>query len=162
MGISLHGFSEMTPNEIAELTGLDMAQAELARRREFDEPFVAESLFPQEELRLAAAAARRRLRVVHGGRFFHLTGPADKGAAVRWLGVLFRREGGTLWTAGIGDSANDISMLAAVDYPVLVQRPGGRYDASALRGVPRIRLAGGVGPKGWSNAVRGILRGIPL
>jgi mannosyl-3-phosphoglycerate phosphatase len=160
-GVSLRGFSEMDSEEIAALTGLDEKQAQLAARREFDEPFATGEMVPENELRLAAAAARRGLRVVTGGRFRHLTGPSDKGAAIRWLGRLFRNESGTLWSAGIGDSANDIPMLSVVDYAVLVQRPGGRYDPSVLRAVPRIRLARGVGPAGWARAVMGILRGIP-
>jgi mannosyl-3-phosphoglycerate phosphatase len=52
---------------------------------------------------------------------------------------------------GIGDSQNDLPILEAVDFPVLVQKPGGEYDSAVH--VPHLFLAPGVGPAGWRAAV---------
>ncbi|MFO8132881.1 MAG: hypothetical protein R6U10_02960 [Thermoplasmatota archaeon] len=51
-------------------------------------------------------------------------------------------------TVGIGDAANDLSMLDAVDRPYLVARPDGSYASDAYP------WAGGVGPSGWTMAVK--------
>ena len=47
-------------------------------------------------------------------------------------------------------------MLAAVDQPILVQRPDGSYDSTVR--LPRLLHASGIGPVGWNAAVLTILR----
>jgi mannosyl-3-phosphoglycerate phosphatase len=42
-------------------------------------------------------------------------------------------------------------LLEAVDFPVLVRKPGGAYDP-AIR-IQRLYLAPGEGPAGWSAAI---------
>ncbi|MFQ6092792.1 MAG: HAD hydrolase family protein [bacterium] len=58
-----------------------------------------------------------------GGRFYAVMGSNDKGKAVSLLTDLYRKQHGVIWTVGIGDSENDAPLLAAVDLPVLVQKP---------------------------------------
>lgn len=144
------GFADLSVEEVAELTGLSRPEAALAKKREYDEPFLIEdpSLIPAME----RAAADSGLKITRGGRFFHLTGDNDKGTAVRRLQALYARTaGGTLRSIGIGDSLNDLPLLAAVDFPVLVQKPGGKYDSTVR--LPNLILAAGVGPAGWRMAV---------
>jgi mannosyl-3-phosphoglycerate phosphatase len=93
-----------------------------------------------------------------GSRYYHLTGANDKGKAVKLLTDLYKQEHGKIVTIGLGDSLNDLPMLQVVDYPVLVQKPGGRYEES-------IRLSGllkvlGIGPEGWRTAVLKLLASI--
>jgi mannosyl-3-phosphoglycerate phosphatase len=91
-------------------------------------------------------------------------GANDKGVAVRRLTEWFERLGGSpVRAVGLGDSPNDIPMLRAVSVPVLVARPGGRYDAETSAAVPRARRAGGIGPHGWNRAVLCLLlrRSVP-
>src|SRR6185295_628096 len=125
-GHRLVGFSELTIEEVANQTGLPLEAARLAAAREFDEPFVIEGVHPlaaeAARIEVAGAAERRGLRLARGGRFHHLTGPADKGKAVRQLLALHE---GPVFSVGLGDSANDLSMLQAVDHPVIVPRPDG-------------------------------------
>jgi mannosyl-3-phosphoglycerate phosphatase len=56
-----------------------------------------------------------------------------------------------LLTIGIGDSANDLPMLAVVDQPILVQGPDGTHDPTVR--LPHMIYAPGVGPVGWNAAV---------
>jgi mannosyl-3-phosphoglycerate phosphatase len=100
------------------------------------------------------------LRATRGSRFFHILGKNDKGAAVQRLSAWFRRAApsGILLTVGLGDSPNDIPLLRAVDFPILVARPGGRYDRETVSAVPRAKRAGGIGPRGWNHAVLRLLR----
>jgi mannosyl-3-phosphoglycerate phosphatase len=149
-GGKARGFADLSVEEIADLTHLFRPEAALAKKREYDEPFLVEdpSLIPAIE----QAAAAVGLRITRGGRFFHLTGDNDKGRAVRRLQALYARTaGGSLRSIGLGDSLNDLPLLAAVDFPVLVQKPDGRHD-SAVR-LPNLILAPGVGPEGWRAAV---------
>ncbi len=142
---AIQGFGDMAVEEVARLTNLSLEDACLAKQREYDEPF----LLGNEEL--ASEIAKRvnalGLQVTKGGRFHHLMGGNDKGRAVSILTSLFRRQQPDLVTIGIGDSLNDLAMLMAVDYPVLVQKPDGSYDP-AVR-LPNLILAPFPGPDGF-------------
>lgn len=157
--VQVRGFARMSAREVAEATGLELHEARRALQREFDEPFVIQDGGARAWPRLRGEIRRQGLRATRGSRFFHILGANDKGAAVRRLSGWFRRVmGARVRTVGLGDSPNDIALLRAVDIPILVARPGGRYDAETLAAVPRVRRAGGVGPEGWDRAVRDLLR----
>ena len=156
--VQVRGFNQMSVREVAERTGLKLVAARRARRREFDEAFVILDGGGRAWPRLRAEIRRLGLRATRGSRFFHIMGANDKGIAVRRLAAWFRRaEGGSVRTVGLGDSPNDIPMLRAVDFPVLVARPGGRYDPETSAAVPTARRAGGIGPEGWNRAVLRLL-----
>jgi mannosyl-3-phosphoglycerate phosphatase len=154
LGVSLHGFGDMTLDEIVNATRLPQPDAERARQREYDEPFFIEGAgvsLPS----LQKAAAQLGLTVVSGGCLYHLVGGTDKGRACRVLIDLYRKEWGETATAGIGDSLNDLPMLEMVDRPFLVERPGGGYaEGIVIEGVTRLQ---GVGPVGWTEGVRRLL-----
>jgi mannosyl-3-phosphoglycerate phosphatase len=159
IGTVVRGFGDMTVEEIVERTGLTPAEAALARRREYDEPFALDG--PPELLaELTRLAEARRLHVTSGGRFHHLMGPSDKGRACRELIRCYRRhyaaEADSLQTIALGDSLNDLPLLAAVDRPVLVQKPEGSYDPAIQ--LPNLIRAPGIGPAGWNRALLELLQ----
>ena len=152
LNITIRGFGDMSVEEVSALTGLEPDEAVLAQQREYDEPFVleAQETFPL----ICREAVRHGLMCTKGGQFYHLLGPRDKGHACRvllqhWRDQLNARTG--LLTIGIGDSANDLPMLALVDQPILVQGPDGTYDPTVR--LPHMIYAPGVGPIGWNAAV---------
>jgi len=148
----------MDENEVARRTGLSAAAAALAKTREYDEPFILEGT-PQQRQAVLNRIESRGFRWTKGGRFYHLTGDNDKGRAVKIVSEIYRKQCGPIVTAGFGDSLNDLPMLAAVDRPVLVQRPDGSHeDAIALPGLERVE---GIGPAGWNRAVLGFLEEFP-
>lgn len=157
-GLRLRGFSALPAEEVAERTGLPPEAARLAAAREFDEPFLIEgppgAAEAEAERRVAEAAERRGLRTTRGGRFHHLTGPVDKGKAVRQLMAL--HEGPAL-SAALGDSVNDRTMLEAVDRPVIVPRPDGSPNEVLADALPGARRAPWPGPRGWNEAVLTLL-----
>ena len=61
-------------------------------------------------------------------------------------------------TVGIGDSLNDFGFLKLVDVPVLVKKNTGAYEKKIIERLPHVRLADDIGPKGWTRAVKKILR----
>ena len=158
-GVRVRPFAEMSVAEVAALTGLAAEQAELAMRREYDEPFVVEdppAPDPELDARLDRAARAHGLRVTHGGRLHHLTGPVDKGEALRTIARATPVDGDVV---GLGDAANDLPLLLAATRPIVMPRPDGTVDpalAARLRGVER---APGPGPGGWSAAVLTALAG---
>jgi mannosyl-3-phosphoglycerate phosphatase len=82
------GFHQMGVAEICILTMLPVRHAELAKRREYDEPF-----------EILGSGVRRLLSTIRlfgknwnqDGRFYHITGGNDKAAAIRHLVALFAR-----------------------------------------------------------------------
>ncbi len=149
-GIELKGFGDISVDEIAAQTGLPIEEAQLAKQREYDEPFV---LAGSEEQRkqVLQLITQLGLHWTRGSRYFHLTGSNDKGKAVKFLIDLYKQEHRKVITIGLGDSLNDLPMLQAVDYPVLVQKPGGQYEESIrLSGLLKVQ---GIGPEGWRTAI---------
>ena len=163
-GVTVRSFAAMSVAEVAALTGLSREQAALALRREYDEPFVVEGppgRDPEVDERLDRAARGRGLRVTHGGRVHHLTGPADKGQALRTL--VHAWPGGLRGdVVGLGDAANDLPLLLAVDRPILMPRPDGSLDPVLAGRLPAAERAPGPGPVGWAAAVLAALAGEPL
>jgi len=157
-GLPLVGFGDLTPAEIGSLTGLPIQAAELAKQREYDEPFFVKDHRAEEVAEvLEGEAGRQGLSLTRGGRFFHLIGDNDKGKAVQILADIFTRAWGQRpRTVGIGDSLNDLPMLEAVEVPILVQKKGGDYDGRVREKI-KPRLAKGIGPEGWAKAVREVL-----
>jgi len=158
LGYRLQGFGDLSAGEVAQVTGLSSAEALLAIQREYDEPFVVEGS-EIEWSRLLKAAEVQGLQCTRGGRFYHLMGLNDKGIASRrlmgWYSHLAREEGSRLVTIGIGDSLNDLPMLAAVDHPILVQKPDRSYDPDVQ--LPHLVRAVGVGPVGWNRSLMDLL-----
>lgn len=158
LGCRLRGFGDLSLKEVAQLTGLSPAETLPATQREYDEPFVIEGDCVAWQ-HLLAAVETRGLRCTRGGRFYHLMGANDKGIAsqrlIAWYGRLAQTEGQALVTVGLGDSLNDLPMLEVVDYPILVQKPGGSYDPDVQ--LPHLIRAAGVGPVGWNRSLIDLL-----
>ncbi len=146
--LAITGFGDMKAEEIARLTGLDVASAKLAQKREYEEPLNLDAKDIDFILPKIAAAG---LTWNRGGKFYSVSGGNDKGRATRILTKLFQQKLGRIKTIGIGDSLNDLSMLAAVDHPVLVQKAGNYWEAIDLKNLYRIR---GEGPEGWVRAIK--------
>jgi mannosyl-3-phosphoglycerate phosphatase len=154
---AIRGAGDLSLEELVDLTGLTAEQARLAKQREFTEPFLLDDDAELASLREEALAAG--LKITRGGRFYHLIGvEQDKGKAVRRVIEIFRENGvGELLTVAIGDRPNDFSMLTAVDIPVLMPHPDGRYKELIL---PNLRKAPYPGSLGWGEAVTCILEGL--
>lgn len=148
-GFELKGFGDMTVEEVSEFTGLSKEEAEMAKERDFDEPFV----FAGETSEISSLLNAIEARGLHHtqGQFFHVLGDSDKGKAVSILTDLYRKRYGGTVTVAIGDSPNDIPMLQRVDHPVVVRKHDGTYDGRI--NMPGVLKAEGIGPSGWNKAV---------
>jgi mannosyl-3-phosphoglycerate phosphatase len=128
-GVAIVGFGDMSADEVANETGLSLPLAKSAKEREYDEPF---RLVHGNQNAMEKAIATEGLTLVVGGKYFHVLGNSDKGKAVAILKELFARKFRYMITYGVGDSENDLSMLAAVDKPILVRRESGGRNANLV------------------------------
>ena len=114
------GFGDMTTEEIAKDTGLTIELAELAKHREYTEPF---RHIKSNEAELFKAIRKEGLHFTIGGKYHHLMGDHDKGKAVLLLKELFSKKFTQIKTVGVGNQLNDLEMLEAVDIPFLIAKP---------------------------------------
>lgn len=149
----IRGFGDLTLKEVSEFCGFSLSHAKLAKKREYDEPFILDDETAVDMLQ--KIASRSNLQINRGGRFYHLIGHSNKGKAVLLLRELYRQISIKLKTVALGDSLNDLPMLKVVDYPILVQKPDGSYDPSVK--LDNLILASGSGPSGWCGALLKLL-----
>ena len=152
------GFEDMSVAAVARCTGLSRSAARLAKDRRCSEPILWQGS-PQQLEEFGRELKARGLKLLQGGRFWHVLGDeADKGVAARWLLKRYQEEFPQYWrTIGIGDSPNDLELLRTVEVPILVQRSDGSY--LPVDGVGNILPAPGKGPAGWNRILLRLLRG---
>lgn len=158
-GAKCEGFGDWTPEMITRMSGIPAASAALAKKREYDEPFLFRPQPPQHSLQgYLTELGSNGLSVLPGARFFHLNGSDGKGRAVaeliRWYNAQSKVRPRTL---AFGDFPCDWPMMAECDIAIAVKRPDGKYhpDLRAHRG---IRLAGAPGPEGFNRMVLRLLK----
>lgn len=148
------GFGDLEAEEIASLLNLSQAEATLAKKREYDEPFYLPETFEQENIKLLQAEFKADgLALTAGGKLFHLHGDHDKGkAAARLIRIFKANRADELLTVGLGDSLNDLPLLETVDTPVLIRKEDGSYQQEILDKL-KVHKTSEKGPRGWNQAV---------
>jgi mannosyl-3-phosphoglycerate phosphatase len=147
-GFVFHGFNDMSNEEVAMLTGLSVEEAVRAKWRRCSEPLLwQDSATRLDEFRHLTET--EGLSLTQGGRFLHVMGDIDKGAAIREMNKLFYRFGlPDISTLALGDSPNDLPMLQAADIAVVIRRKDGNYlqmdnfEPAVITEQP--------GPEGWN------------
>lgn len=141
---------------IIAMTGLNVHAAARAARRSYGEP-VAWHGSPRRQKQFIDLLEQQGARVLHGGRFMHVSGNCDKGQALQWLVSEFRRNAPhqRFISLAAGDSQNDCAMLEQADLALLIRSP--------VHGLPELHRQYGVyvskdtGPRGWAQGVRDIV-----
>lgn len=153
-GLAFQGYADLTVAEVSQITSLDETAAAQAKQREYSETIVTPlTTVIFQQLRKALAAYG--LTIVSGGKFHTvMSAKNNKGTAVAYLTDLFRQKWGVIVTIGLGDSANDAPLLAAVERPFLVQRPDRNWQEMGKMPVTKVPA---VGPSGWRLVVESLL-----
>lgn len=125
----MRGFSDMSLEEVIQLTSLDEESAQLAMQRDFTEPFLLKDISLFE--RLNNLASTYNIKITQGGRFFHLIGEKqDKGVAVKKTTELFSKlYKEEVQSIALGDGPNDIVMFENVDIPIAIKNHLGKFVA---------------------------------
>ncbi|MCC0012403.1 MAG: HAD-IIB family hydrolase [Rhodobiaceae bacterium] len=152
------GFGVMTDKEVAEITGLSVDKARLARMRCHSEPglWTGSDSGPErflEALEAAGISARR------GGRFLTLSLGRTKAQAMSDIVLSLKPDK----TVALGDAPNDREMLEAADIGVIVRNDHGialpKLEGEAAGRIRRTQLSG---PQGWNEAVMQIVQELGL
>jgi mannosyl-3-phosphoglycerate phosphatase len=152
-GFSFRGFADMTAEEISDICGLAPEDAQRSKQREYDEPLAIGSADPQCVAEFERRINENGMRFTRGGRFYHVTGKNDKGAAVRELLALCKNERPWIHSVGLGDSPNDLEMLQSVDLAIIVPKPNGSIDPVLATSLAGCWTAPCPGPVGWNQAI---------
>jgi mannosyl-3-phosphoglycerate phosphatase len=158
ISVGVAGFHHMSSREVAENTGLRPRDAELARSREFDEPFFFTSADEQAIARFVAAARERGFNARPGQPFWHFSSGCDAARAVRLLTKLFRDATRTkLRAVGIGSATEDLPWLSAVDHAVLLPGPDVAPEHPDTLPLKDFIPSDTRGPSGWNTSVLNII-----
>lgn len=152
-GIPIKGFSDLTEEELSSISGLSLEEAEFAKKREYDDPFIIEG--GEREIETVRRKIEGKgMNYVWGGEFHHILGKNDKGKAVEILKELYENEFFSISTVGIGDSLNDIPMLLAVDHSIFLKEKEGISPEIPSKNLICFE---GTGPQAWNEAILNIL-----
>lgn len=155
-GYRFTGFADLSPMELADLTGLDESSARQAGDRIGTEPLLWEDS-PEALDQFRNALAEKGLVVQQGGRFLHVMGRFDKADGMAQLMKRYRARtpDEPCLSVALGDSLNDQEMLAGADLAVIIAG----VNASRIelpKGHPVIRSEQ-PGPTGWNRCVLEVL-----
>ncbi|MEQ9947537.1 mannosyl-3-phosphoglycerate phosphatase-related protein [Pectobacterium aroidearum] len=153
-GFRFKGFGDMTSAEISEVTGLNEQNARRAQEREGSEPLMW--LDDQNALPcFCQLLADTGLVLTQGGRFYHvMSAQASKGFMSNWIKTQYIEKYDTdVKTLGLGDGPNDISLLCAMDYAILIKGKGNQIVRlpESYRG--KLYCTRDSGPQGWSEGL---------
>ena len=159
-GIRIKGFSDLTAKELKSLCGLSLEEAEFAKKREYDEPFIVEG--GQREIEMVKRKIQEKgLNYLWGGRFHHILGKNDKGKAVEILKELYENQFFSILTIGIGDSLNDLPMLRAVDHPIFLKEKRILSIKIPLK-IKNLIIMDGTGPHVWNEAILQVVNNLKI
>jgi len=150
-------FSDMGDEGVSKATGLDCNNARLANTRDYSEPVLWTGTSEQQALFISRVTAMG-YKTVMGGRFLHVTTGYDKGKALLWLKEFFARqqaggghEGKPVVTVALGDSGNDLDMLEAADFAVVIRSPVQPYPTLSRK--EGLIYSQNYGPAGWREGM---------
>ncbi|MDT8448285.1 MAG: HAD-IIB family hydrolase [bacterium] len=156
---SFLGFTDLSVTDLADETGMDVEMAIKAKSRMASEALLwLDSVDALQHFE--SCLAQRQLKLVKGGRFYYVIFErADKGGAIHWINFNFHeaQPQTKFRTIGIGDSSNDLALLAHVDQPVVVVPPRGKALDLERPGTLYTKAAG---PKGWVEGVQAALESL--
>ncbi|WP_029408540.1 mannosyl-3-phosphoglycerate phosphatase [Thiomicrorhabdus sp. Milos-T2] len=148
--LSFIGFSEMSAEQVVEFTGLPLNSAVKAKQRNFSEPLLWQDS-EQALTEFSQAMSQRGLQVIKGGRFVHLMGLSNKGLALKCLTNYYHQAWqDQVQTMALGDGNNDVPLLEASDYPVIICSP---VNPPPKVNHPKVVTTKAFGPEGWNQAV---------
>jgi len=155
-GYLFDGFADWSTAMVAEHTGLSSAAASRAQSRHATEPILWKDTLAQRET-FERSLAKDGIRLLRGGRFLHLMGPADKASGTVAVKALYQQAlPGVEWVVvALGDSQNDQAMLEVADIAVVIPHADGPHISPQA---PRVLTASMPATAGWNESILTIIR----
>ncbi|WP_319558115.1 HAD-IIB family hydrolase [Thiomicrorhabdus sp.] len=147
------GFGDWSLQDVSHFTGLRAEDARRAKERAVSEPILWFGSDEQFE-DFKAALSRFNLRVLKGGRFYHVMAHHDKANALRWIkerAIESANEPVKVLTGALGDGENDRAMLEAADFAMVLPAANGCLELGRKDAYYAQKAA----PWGWVEAVEG-------
>lgn len=154
-GFKFRNFDSLSTKEVSGLTNLSESDAKLAKQRFASEPLLWDDT-EQQLQRFSQEIDQQQLKLIKGGRFYHVIGLFNKGDAIIKARTLFEKKYADkkIVTIGLGDSPNDLPMLAAVDIAIVIK--SGRLAEMQLNRSDAI-ISKLEGPAGWNEEILTLL-----
>ena len=154
-------FNDFSEEELAQETGLSLKQAVMAKDRIASEPL--KWLGDVESLELfKQGLAQHGLKLIQGGRFFHVMGHTNKGLAMTWLIEQYQKYHLQHFTViAAGDSPNDLPMLEQADFAAVIAA----LDGSCLpldKDPAYVFNSKKPAPAGWQETITKIFKQLKL
>lgn len=156
-GRILEGYADWSLDIVAAKTGLSIAEARHSIEKHFSEPFTWLG-GPHLLKTFKQNAHNENLKILQGGRFYHLQGNTTKAKPLLWLKHHWRRFASPPSLICLGDNNNDVDMLNIADYPVCIKSPTAPYPDIQPRSQPIWTTH--CGPRGWHQAITQIIQNI--
>jgi len=155
-GARFRGFSDLSARDLAQLTGLKEGEAARAKQRLATEPLLWGGT-DAELVQFRSALGLAGLRLVQGGRFWHVMGTFDKAEGARFLLSRYQECFGNepVITIALGDSPNDQRMLEEADIPVVIS--GANSEQLQFSPTRHAMRSLRPGPEGWNACVLNLL-----
>ncbi|MBB1288376.1 HAD-IIB family hydrolase [Pseudoalteromonas sp. SR43-6] len=144
-------FSDLSSEQISELTGLDDAQARRAQTRDYSDPLY---WYGNDELLTAFVNDVEALGydIKIGGRFIHIAKNTDKSAAQQWLVKQFTHHfRKPLTVIALGDSDNDKQMLEHANIAIIIANPASKKPVKLSHN--KARYSQSPAPLGWIEEI---------
>jgi D-glycerate 3-kinase len=144
-------FSELSSEQISELTGLNNAQARRAQTRDYSDPLY---WYGSDELldTFVNDVTALGYEIKIGGRFIHIAKNTDKSAAQQWLVKQFTQHfRKPLTVIALGDSDNDKQMLEHADIAIIINNPSSKKPVKLSHN--KARYSQSPAPQGWVEEI---------
>lgn len=152
------GFGDLSPKALRQITGLSPEGAKLAKDRAYSEPGLWAGT-ASELARFQSLLQAESITMREGGRFLTLSFGRNKSDQMAALVQTYQPR----YTVALGDAPNDVEMLQAADFGVIVANPKRsplpKFDGEAEGRIQRTAQAG---PLGWNKAILDLLGRLDL
>ncbi|GEO86452.1 MULTISPECIES: HAD-IIB family hydrolase [Alphaproteobacteria] len=148
------GFGDWTEQEVAQLTGLALEDARLAKDRRFSEPGLF-SGSQDEKAEFLRLIADKGYQAIQGGRFFTVMPKTSKAQRMAEIAAHYAAEtGAPVDIIALGDAPNDLEMLQTADTGVIIANPAHlALPVTERERTGHILRSDKAGPAGWNDMI---------
>ena len=152
--LSFIGFNDMSDDELINHTQLSSEGIVMAKQREFSEPLLWQDNH-ENFIQFEKELNKHGLFAVQGGRFITVTSNTGKAPSIDWFKNYYNKMNNKqIIVIALGDSKNDLEMLQAADYKIMIKSPAHELPDNDI---DRLIISNLFGPEGWNDSLLKLL-----